>query len=295
MESDINKRPIATASDVNLLSRFLAHSEVSDLASHLPIDCITICASAVLYQAASLFQTLQHRPDLTKTLVLCGGIGHSTPLIYQAVSRHSRYNTIASDIEGLPEARVLEKILIKFFDTNKITSQGCRILVEDQSTNCGANASKTRELLERSRIETPKSMIIVQDPTMALRTVASFQKVYQDVKIEIKSAPILIPSVIDDRPDWPMRWNIDAMRIEHHIVSKALGHSDVQTRRPHLEAGELWEQERFFDLIIGEVPRLRDDKDGYGPEGKGFIAHVDVAEEVEEAWKRLATTLGRSR
>lgn len=263
MEPNIER---ATASDVNIVAHFLAHQQVSDLALHLSVDCLTICASAVLYQATSLFQALQHRPDLTKTLVLCGGIGHSTPLIYQAVSRHSTYRTVASDIEGLPEARVLEKILITFFDVKKITSQGCRILVEDQSTNCGANASKTRELLERSGIETPKSMIIVQDPTMALRTVASFQKVYQDLTIDIKSAPIFIPSVADDRPDWPMRWDIGAMGIEHQNDLKVPRNSDMQVGRPRLEVGELWEQERFLDLIIGEVPRLRDDEEGYGPQ-----------------------------
>ena len=32
---------------------------------------------------------------------------------------------------------------------------------------------------------------------------------------------------------------------------------------------------------MGEVPRLRDDEHGYGPLGRGFIAHVDVPDEVE--------------
>ncbi|CZR66084.1 related to DUF218 domain protein [Phialocephala subalpina] len=293
-DTNTNTKTPAT-SDINLLSEFLAHEQVNDLASHPPVDCITICASAVLYQTARLFQILERHPDLTKSLVLCGGIGHSTPLIYQAVSRHPTYHAVASDIEGLPEARVLEKILTSFFDLKKITSRGCRILVEDQSTNCGANASKTKELLEKTDIETPKSMIIVQDPTMALRTIASFQKTYEGIDIEIKSAPIFIPLLRDERSDWPMRWDMDAMGIEHQNIPQIPRHSDMQVGRPHLEARELWEKERFFDLITGEVPRLRDDVEGYGPNGKGFIAHVDVPYEVEAAWKRLVATLGRSR
>ena len=37
----------------------------------------------------------------------------------------------------------------------------------------------------------------------------------------------------------------------------------------------------------GEVPRLRDDEQGYGPRGRGFIAHVDVPDDVEAAHASL--------
>jgi hypothetical protein len=39
--------------------------------------------------------------------------------------------------------------------------------------------------------------------------------------------------------------------------------------------------------VMGEVPRLRDDADGYGPRGAGFQAHVDVPAEVEAAYAGL--------
>jgi hypothetical protein len=38
---------------------------------------------------------------------------------------------------------------------------------------------------------------------------------------------------------------------------------------------------------MGEVPRLRDDTDGYGPRGRDFIAHVDLPQEVEIAYLAL--------
>ncbi|KUJ21616.1 uncharacterized protein LY89DRAFT_664796 [Mollisia scopiformis] len=267
MSTDKNSTE-SLASDVNFLSCLLTHPQISDLSSHPPVDCITLCVSSVLYQATTLFEILQSHPRLTKSLVLCGGIGHSTPLIYQAVSRHPKYRTITSEIQGLPEARVLERILNEFFDIEKITSQGCRILIEDQSTNCGANASKTRELLEKNGIETPKSMIVVQDPTMALRTVASFQKVYEGVEMDIRSAPIFVP-VTRVGQEGQVEWDT----------------SDVG-----ITIEGLWEKERFYDLIMGEVPRLRDDTEGYGPKGKGFIVHVDIPGEVEDAWQRLVKT-----
>jgi hypothetical protein len=258
--------------DINILSHFLAYPQISELTSSPPVDCITICASAVLHQATKLFEILQAHPQLTRTLVLCGGIGHSTPLIYEAVSQHPTYQAIALDIEGLPEAKVLEKILTTFFDVKKITSQGMKILVEDQSTNCGANASRTRQLLEKNDVEVPKSLLIVQDPTMSLRTVASFRKVYQGVEIEIKSAPIFVPAMEGGADE--IRWDVDEMSTA---------------------ANELWEKERFFDLILGEIPRLRDDVEGYGPKGKGFIVHVNIPDEVEEAWMRLTKTVKGSR
>ena len=30
----------------------------------------------------------------------------------------------------------------------------------------------------------------------------------------------------------------------------------------------LWTKDRFIDLIMGEIPRLRDDENGYGPREK---------------------------
>ncbi|KAH7397538.1 hypothetical protein BKA64DRAFT_642689 [Cadophora sp. MPI-SDFR-AT-0126] len=263
------------SSDVNLIAKFLAHPQVPSITATEPVDCIVICASAVLHQATILFQALESRPDLTKTLVLCGGIGHSTPLIYAAVSKHPVCHGLAEEIKGKPEARVLEAILKKHFDMAKMISQGCRILVEDQSTNCGANASKTKELLLKEGVPAPESMLLVQDPTMALRTVAAFEKVFEEEvsvgRLVVKSAPIFVPRMKDDGEGKTV-W-------------------DVQ----NVETEDLWDMDRFYDLVIGEIPRLRDDVNGYGPKGKGFIVHVDVPAEVEKAWNKLKESFGGSR
>jgi hypothetical protein len=37
----------------------------------------------------------------------------------------------------------------------------------------------------------------------------------------------------------------------------------------------MWPVDRYLSLILGEVPRLRDDAKGYGPAGRDFIVHVD--------------------
>ena len=54
----------------------------------------------------------------------------------------------------------------------------------------------------------------------------------------------------------------------------------------------MWSMERYVNLLMGEIPRLRDDENGYGPRGKGFIAHVDIPEEVLHAFEELKHVFG---
>jgi hypothetical protein len=44
--------------------------------------------------------------------------------------------------------------------------------------------------------------------------------------------------------------------------------------------------DRFLDLILGEIPRLKDDELGYGPKGKGFISSVEIPSDVLKAYNR---------
>lgn len=253
--------------DTNTLAEYLSDAEIQDLSSIPSVDCIVLCASQVLYSAEVSFKALQERPTLAKCLVLCGGIGHSTNLLYTAVAQHPRYSELAGDIEGLPEARVLERILDRFFDRSVITSQGCQILVEDRSTNCGENASFSRRVLDQAGLSAPRTLVISQDPTMMLRTKASFQKVYDDISsaVVLLSFPAFVPKV-------------------------QLSHTHVLEWMPIGVSCELWSLERFIELILGEIPRIRDDENGYGPRGRGFISHVDLPNNVEMAWSRLVVS-----
>ena len=267
------------ADDINLIAAWLSKEELADIGSFGVFDCVVLCGSQLLQQATALFRALEGSPSLTKVMVITGGIGHSTSGLYEAVSKHPIYYVLSEEIKGLPESRVFERILHRFFDLEKITSKGCKLLIEDRSTNCGSNAIETLRLLEASGISRPQSCAIIQDPTMMRRTVAGFEKVSNEstnkafgesINTNFVACPVFVPQMVTD------------------------GH-DLDFCVPNVEAKELWSKERFYELLSGEIPRLRDDSGGYGPAGKDFIVHVDIPMEVESAASRLQQALGSSR
>ena len=51
--------------------------------------------------------------------------------------------------------------------------------------------------------------------------------------------------------------------------------------------GGLWPVTRYLGLLLGELPRLQDTPEGYGPRGKDFISHVTFPPEILDAWRQL--------
>lgn len=51
--------------------------------------------------------------------------------------------------------------------------------------------------------------------------------------------------------------------------------------------GSMWDMERYISLLLGEIPRLRDDENGYGLREKDSIAHVDIPQSVTNAFDEL--------
>lgn len=76
-------------------------------------------------------------------------------------------------VDGRPEAHVLADIAHDYWHIPH-----SRLVVEDQSTNCGENARFTRTTLE-SRGLAHRRGIVIQDPTMQRRTMATFARVWQ--------------------------------------------------------------------------------------------------------------------
>ncbi|KAJ9610446.1 hypothetical protein H2200_005223 [Cladophialophora chaetospira] len=264
-------------SDIDTISEFLAHSEIPSLHNWGSVDVIVLCGNAILQIAEHVFSALTAQPLLAKTLVICGGIGHSTRLLYEAFGQSRKYSDLAHELDGLPEAIAYELMLQRYYPelAESIKHGTLKLIIEDKSENCGANAIQTRRVLELHAISTMKSCVIVQDPTMSLRTLAAFQHTYKDVSPspEFFACPTFVPKAYLDEAS------------QMHILAKHAGPGI------DFEPAALWKNQRFFDLLMGEIPRLRDDENGYGPNGKNFIVHVTIPEEVEAAWTRLHKVL----
>ena len=153
------------------------------------------------------------------TLVLVGGVGHTTDVLRAMVG------------DGPTEADLMAGYLAREHGVG-------HVLLERASRNCGENIVLARDVVLGAGLR-PRTVALVQDPTMQRRMDAVHRLV------------------------WP---------------------EAVAVNRPGPRRGRFaWPHERWVALVMGEVPRLRDEGDGYGPRGRGFHAHVEIPLEVEAA------------
>jgi uncharacterized SAM-binding protein YcdF (DUF218 family) len=163
---------------------------------------------------------------------------------------HSTPHLVAKvgQVEMRPESHIFRELLV---DEHV---DPAAITIEDQSTNCGENAEFSRRFVDRAG-----SIVLIQDPTMQRRTHGSFERSFRDLPgTELVSFAPVIPWIGPDG------------------VGAAPGQPVI------------WELERFASLVLGEIRRLRDNPDGYGPRGRDFIDHVDLPAAVLDAYGNIA-------
>ena len=125
--------------------------------------------------------------------------------------------------------------------------------LETRSTHCGNNITNLLKLLESNAVPC-ENIILCQDATMQLRMCATLRKYRPDFRI-INFASYRAQIT----PDLTFAGSIPGM----------------------------WPFPRFVSLLLGEIKRLADTPEGYGPNGKNFLAHVDIPKKVEEACEDL--------
>ncbi|KFI53784.1 YdcF family protein [Bifidobacterium biavatii] len=135
--------------------------------------------------------------------------------------------------------------------------------LERESTNCGNNITNMLDLL-RAHGEPCRSVILIQDATMQRRMAAGLRKHAPDTRIV----------------------NYAAYRTTVIPHAAALRYLDPPVG--------MWNMDRYVTLLMGEIPRLRDDANGYGPAGRGYIAHEDIPDDVERAYGQLSRVFGLS-
>ncbi len=156
----------------------------------------------------------------------------------------------AIETSGLPEAQVFAKYLKYRYELEPD-------LLECKSTNCGNNITCLLELLKENGISF-KSIIISQDATMQHRMEAGLRK-YISNEVQIINYAVYSAKVV----------------VENSTLTYA---EDIWG---------MWDINRYISLLMGEIPRLSDEENGYGPKGKDFIAHVDIPIEVKKAFNEL--------
>lgn len=135
-------------------------------------------------------------------------------------------------------------------------------LLECASTNCGNNITNLLALLKERKISF-QSIILVQDGTMELRMEAVLRKyVPEDTLVICYAAYEARVAISEDRLVY---------------TQSIFG---------------MWDMERYISLLMGEIPRLLDNPQGYGPRGKNYLAHVEIPPKVLEAFDYLKKDYG---
>ena len=168
---------------------------------------------------------------------------------------HGEYPRIQT--VGLPEAEIFQKYLKEVYSCEADH-------LESKSTNCGNNITYLLDLLAEKNIKY-SSIILCQDATMQRRMDAGLRKYAAD----------------------------DLMIINYASYRASVAAEDNGLAYSERIQG-MWDMDRYVNLLMGEIPRLKDDENGYGPSGKNFIAHVDIPGTVYEAFDRLKSVYGET-
>lgn len=159
------------------------------------------------------------------------------------------------DTRNQPEAELFQAYLDRRY--------GLRAeYLETRSTNCGNNITNLLALIAKNGLPM-RRVVLCQDASMQRRMDAGFRK-YAPPNVDVVNFAAYCARVVVCG---------GALAFERHIHG-------------------MWNMARYLNLLMGEIPRLTDDENGYGPRGRGFIAHVDVPDEVQAAFEFLKDAYG---
>lgn len=150
------------------------------------------------------------------------------------------------------EAEALQALLMKRYNLQAD-------YLETKSTNCGNNITFLLDLLQEQNIPC-QNIILIQDASMQRRMTAGLKKYAPD------------------------------MHVLNYACSQVKFDANPDTGEIiYIDPPEgMWDMDRYITLMLGDIQRLQDNESGYGPKGKNYIAHVDIPDNVLQAWKELA-------
>ena len=243
-----------TAENINIIGNFLSRRDIPTLTKgELKNKYGIEKADIIILFGGSIIHGWDVAAEALKNnlapqILISGGIGHTTSELWEIISE--KYPAI--NTENRSEADIITDYFKLKYDINNP-------LIENQSTNCGNNVTFALNTLKENSIS-PKNIIIIQDSTMQQRMDATFKLVFSNSDINIINFAPYIARV---------------KAVQNRIIFE---NQDITG---------MWSMEKYINLLMGEIPRLCNNEDGYGPRGKNFIASVDIPEKVLKAFDYL--------
>ena len=252
--------------DVNQVAAWLARDDFGD-GSPRNFEAIVVFGNQVLETLVAGCRLAQQ--SLGTQLVLSGGRGHSTPALFENL-RQSDYAGLVRD--GRIKAEMTEAAMYAAVAAQSFGIAESRLLLEPDSRNGGENARFSLRTLRIAGIAAG-CVVLIQDPTMQRRTAVTWDR---------------------ER----LREGLPGLRgISHAVFVPQVepGPAGLPQLVEEQRRGT-WTIERYLGLVMGEMERLRDDENGYGPRGRNFLVHVEIPDQVWQCYLRVRESpLGRLR
>ena len=260
METNIGL-PLQNIADIKTIAHYLARRDEKPSKA----DLLILLGNShldVMEEAAKFYHQ-----KIAKKIMVAGGKGHSTPYLALNVKNHPKYfdvnignrskSEIFNDIEKLnrPEKNNSKDILSNY-------RPEADILKDILLTHLGINS---------------EDILIENTSTNCGSNAVNALKVLKENNLSITSVLLMQDPTMQQRTHacFQREWKKENV----FFISYA-------AFIPNLE-----NTERFLSLIMGEIKRLRDAPDGYGPKGLNFIDSVEIPESVLEAYSRLQDKL----
>ncbi len=249
MNQDISKA-------INTLAAFCGVRDLTELTAAClleqtgmaQVDVMVLFGGSILAGGDVLAEGM--RQKLAKHYIIVGGAGHTTDALRVQIRAALPHMERTVQTDALSEAAL--------FDTYLHKKHGLRAdYLECFSSNCGNNILYLLGLLQEKGIPCER-ILLVQDATMQRRMAATLRK----------EAPAL-------------------QVVQYAAYQTTVECVEGQLRYAQTPPLGMWDIPRYCNLLMGEIPRLRDDANGYGPNGSGFLAHEDIPPEIEAAFAQL--------
>ncbi len=253
-------------------------------------DLMVLFGGSILKGADVLAQAIQN--NAARKYIIVGGAGHTTETLRRIV--HENYPGI--ETAGQSEAQIFQEVLESVHHVKAD-------YLECQSTNCGNNITCLLNLIRKNNLPFD-SIILVQDAVLESvhhvkadylecqstncgNNITCLLNLIRKNNLPFDSIILVQDAAMQRRMDAGLRKYVS----DPLIINYAAYQVDVSVDNDQLVYTEnipgMWQMDRFITLLMGEIPRLSDDAQGYGPNGQGFIAHVEIPEDVSKAFEEL--------